>query len=149
VQHIAAGGSADTFILEKLAGDPNAVSYTTATSGVTVNLATIGSQDTIGAGNDTLIFINNVIGSEFDDTLTGNILPNSLFGRGGDDHLLGGAGSDFLVGGEGDDILDGGAQFPGGKDIAAYIDAVEGVSVDLRISAAQDTRREYRHRLRR
>jgi len=142
VQHIAAGGSADTFILEKLAGDPNVVSYTTATSGVTVNLATIGSQNTIGAGNDTLFFINNVIGSEFDDTLTGNILPNQMFGMGGDDHLIGGAGSDILEGGEGDDILDGGAQFPGGKDIASYTDAKEGISVDLRISGAQDTRRE-------
>jgi Ca2+-binding RTX toxin-like protein len=78
---------------------------------VTVNLAIAGPQDT-GDGNDTLSNIENVIGSGFSDTLTGNAAANilagggsadTLIGAGGDDTLDGGADADTLVGGLGND----------------------------------------------
>lgn len=62
--------------------------------------------------------IENVLGSNFDDTLAGNGDDNLLLGRdgddqlegrGGDDALRGDAGDDSLLGGAGDDFLDGGA----------------------------------------
>jgi Ca2+-binding RTX toxin-like protein len=45
-------------------------SYTSATAAVTVNLATTTAQNTVGAGTDTLVSIENVKGSAFNDTLT-------------------------------------------------------------------------------
>jgi Ca2+-binding RTX toxin-like protein len=52
--------------------------------------------------------IENVIGTSFNDTITGDSADNRLEGRGGDDIISGGAGNDMLLGGEGNDIIDGG-----------------------------------------
>ena len=63
-------------------------SYADAASGVTVSLALHGSaQDTGGAGTDTLVNIENLTGSAFDDTLTGDAGANVLSGLDGDDTL--------------------------------------------------------------
>ncbi len=56
-----------------------------------------GGFSTGADGNDTLENIENVIGSAFNDTLTGNSLANSLRGGGGDDTIDGGAGFDFAL----------------------------------------------------
>ena len=50
----------------------------------------------------------NVIGSGFADSITGNTANNSLSGGGGNDTISGLAGSDTLDGGAGNDSLDGG-----------------------------------------
>jgi len=55
----------------------------------------------IAAGTDTLKSIENVIGTDGDDTITGNQLDNVLNGRGGNDMLDGGLGNDTLIGGPG------------------------------------------------
>ncbi len=65
-------------------------SYTTATAGVTVDLDLLGAQNTGGAGSDQLVSIENVTGSNFNDTLTGSFFGNNT--------LNGGAGNDTLVG---------------------------------------------------
>jgi len=83
-------------------------SYTNTDNVVIVNLAagtTIGSGH--GAG-DTLISIENVIGGQFDDTITGNSGNNDLNGFLGDDQLNGAGGDDNLLGSTGDDTLNGG-----------------------------------------
>lgn len=86
-------------------GGIDTASYANASGGVTVDL---GSGSASGAdGNDTLVSIENVIGSEFDDDLTGGGGANVLEGRGGNDFLAGGAGDDTLLGGDGDDFLQG------------------------------------------
>jgi Ca2+-binding RTX toxin-like protein len=54
-------------------------------------------------GNDTLIGIEHVEGSSYDDTLLGSGSNNSLRGESGDDLLAGGVGADHLDGGEGAD----------------------------------------------
>jgi Ca2+-binding RTX toxin-like protein len=73
--------------------------------GVTVSLAVVGPQDTVGSGTDTLISIENLRGSDFNDTLTGDGLVNTLEGGFGDDTLRGGLGADIILGGDGDDAL--------------------------------------------
>jgi Ca2+-binding RTX toxin-like protein len=62
----------------------------------------------VGDGTDTVVGIENVEGSHFDDTLIGDAGANDLFGWGGDDTVSGGDGDDYLDGDEGDDVLDGG-----------------------------------------
>jgi Ca2+-binding RTX toxin-like protein len=96
-----------------------------AVAGVDVDLST--GTATGGAGDDTFSGIENVTGSNFDDTLTGDADDNRLLGEGGsdvvngldgadligggdgNDTLLGGSSGDLLMGGGGNDSLDGGA----------------------------------------
>jgi len=112
--------------------------YWNASSGVVVDLNKIGSQDTVSAGMDTLISIENINGGSFNDTLTGNDLSNSLFGGAGNDVLTGGDGADNLMGGKGNDFIDGG----NGIDMAHYWNATAGVYVNLSLTNAQNTKGE-------
>jgi Ca2+-binding RTX toxin-like protein len=100
------GGGDDT--LNGGAGIDTA-SYSEATAGVTVNLAIAGAQSTGGAGTDTLIDIEGLIGSNWSDKLTGNAGANILIGGIGNDTLNGGLGDDYLDGGTGNDTLGGGS----------------------------------------
>ena len=77
---------------------------TASTAGATVDLRISGAQDTVSAGADTLISIENLRGSQFDDRLIGNGLANHLEGDQGNDILNGLGGNDELIGGRGDDI---------------------------------------------
>ena len=95
-----------------------------ARTAVVVDLAagTASGGGTAGAGSATLISIENVNGSAFDDRITGNSAANFLFGFDGNDNLDGGAGNDRLegaagqdnlYGGDGSDTLDGGGSAGG------------------------------------
>jgi Ca2+-binding RTX toxin-like protein len=55
-----------------------------------------------------LISIENVYGSIYGDTLTGNAGANTLEGLAGNDTLSGEAGNDTLLGGDGQDLMEGG-----------------------------------------
>jgi VCBS repeat-containing protein len=130
---IAGGNGNDTIegglgddTLDGGAGTGDFASYLNASSGVTVNLSLAGPQNTIGAGVDALTGFENINGSGFNDTLTGNAGANSLSGGNGDDQLDGGAGTDTLNGGA-------------GTDTAIYATAGAAVTVSLAISAAQNT----------
>ena len=83
-------------------------SYAHATAGVTVNLGLLGAQNTIGAGTDTLTGIENLVGSNFNDSLTGDNNNNVINGGLGNDILNGGGGDDLLIGGMGNNTLTGG-----------------------------------------
>lgn len=76
--------------------DIDTVDYSTSISGIVVELANnIVSDD--GFGNvDTIFNVENVIGSAFNDHITGDWANNEISG---------GAGADYLNGGDGDDIL--------------------------------------------
>jgi Ca2+-binding RTX toxin-like protein len=112
-------------------------SYETSKAGVTVSLARSGPQDTGGAGADTLVDIEAVKGSTFNDVLTGGISgTTTLEGDGGDDilyassgasRLSGGEGGDHLYGAAAKDALDGGAGF----DLARYDTSTQAVLVNL------------------
>ena len=67
----------------------------------------------------------NVIGSLYNDTITGNSSANVLSGAAGNDSLFGLDGNDSLSGGDGDDYLDGGFGFDtinggNGNDTTSY-----------------------------
>ncbi|SER88635.1 type I secretion C-terminal target domain (VC_A0849 subclass) [Pseudomonas sp. NFACC02] len=87
----------------------NTANYSLATAGVTVSTAELGAQHTGGAGTDTLVNIQNLIGSNFNDHLTGDQGNNVLNGGLGNDILNGGAGDDLLIGGPGNNTLTGGS----------------------------------------
>ncbi|MWK55284.1 tandem-95 repeat protein, partial [Pseudomonas otitidis] len=79
--------------------------YQDATAGVNVSLGITGQQNTGGAGLDTLVNIENLTGSNFNDTLTGNSGANVLSGLAGNDTLIGAGGNDTLTGGDGADTF--------------------------------------------
>jgi Ca2+-binding RTX toxin-like protein len=70
------------------------------------------------AKGDTYDSIENLIGSAFKDTLSGDDTANKLEGGAGDDELIGGGAADALFGGD-------------GNDTASYASAVKGVSANL------------------
>lgn len=76
-------------------------------SAITVDLRITTQQNTGGAGLDTLTSIENVMGSDFGDALTGSSLRNELSGMGGNDSINGLGGDDTLIGGAGNDTLRG------------------------------------------
>ena len=80
------------------------VDYSAAAAGVSVNLETGVASG--GAGVDTLVSIEHIIGSAFDDDLTGShLIANHIEGGGGNDHIHGFTGDDTLYGGDGDDEI--------------------------------------------
>ena len=99
--------------------------YEDAAEGVVVDLGAGTARG--GGGDDTLISIENLLGSAYGDTLIGDTGSNVLRGIGGDDILQGGGGDDVLEGGAGADTLDGGD----GQDFADYRTSASGVTVDL------------------
>ncbi|WP_368417295.1 Hint domain-containing protein, partial [Falsiroseomonas sp.] len=94
------GGSGD----DSLAGGTgdDIASYVGAPGPVVVDL---GANTASGWGNDTLANIEGVIGSAFDDTLTGGSGDNTLIAGDGDDQVSDGGGSNSLDGGAGNDTL--------------------------------------------
>ncbi len=65
--------------------------------GVAVNL-TSGQGGTLSGGEtDTLVDIENVVGTAFGDQISGDIKANVLTGNGGSDTLTGGAGADTFL----------------------------------------------------
>ena len=98
---LVAGAGNNT--LDGAAGNDTA-SYITAGAGVTVDLNSSAAQATGGSGSDTLLNIENLQGSAYNDVLTGNAGANVLLGEAGADILIGGAGTNTLAGGPGDDI---------------------------------------------
>ncbi|WP_439150703.1 calcium-binding protein [Sulfitobacter sp.] len=88
--------------------------YSWSSSPASVNLGTNAYQRTTARSTDSLIGIENVRGTAFNDRITGNNLNNALeggvgndvlSGMGGNDVLIGGAGVDTLLGGSGNDML--------------------------------------------
>ncbi|WP_431854523.1 DUF4347 domain-containing protein [Azospirillum sp.] len=97
---LTGGAGADT--LDGGAGI-DTVSYATSASGVFIHMPT-GLMIWGDAEGDVLTGIENVIGSAYQDILTGDGAANVLTGGGGDDGLDGGAGNDTMIGGTGNDI---------------------------------------------
>ena len=102
-------GEAGNDTLDGGEGGRDRARYDSSPGPVTGNLTTGIVSDGFG-GTDTLINIEEIAGSDYNDTLTGaesGVIR--LFGRGGDDVLVGNNTSDeggaILVGGDGDDTL--------------------------------------------
>ena len=82
-------------------------SYIRSVFGVHVSLAADEARGG-DADGDILVSIENLVGSDNRDELTGDQKPNALYGLGGNDEIRGGGGNDLLIGGKGDDDLYGG-----------------------------------------
>ncbi|AEP08632.1 type I secretion C-terminal target domain-containing protein [Micavibrio aeruginosavorus] len=108
------GGLGDDFLDGGLGDDT--VTYATAASAITIDLsAGIASGS---AGNDTLVSIENVIGSPYADNITGtdgqNIINANggndiIFALGGNDTIYMGSGIANVNAGDGNDIIYGGS----------------------------------------
>jgi Ca2+-binding RTX toxin-like protein len=80
--------------------------YVNATAGVSVNLSTGIATGNASVGTDTITGgVNNVIGSNFGDTLSGTGGTEFLNGMGGNDTINGAGGNDVLTGGSGNDTF--------------------------------------------
>lgn len=112
---MAGGYGNDTFIggegADQMDGGAgvDVVDYSGSSEGVKVFLG-VGRGYGGQADGDTLISIENVIGSQYRDTVTGNNDANLINGGGGDDTILGGGGNDRLYGSYGNDQLTGGTE---------------------------------------
>ena len=98
------GGAGDDTLIGGAGTDT--VTYANTGSAVNVNLTTGLASG--GDGNDTLSTFENIIGSAFDDTLTGSSGANVITAGDGNDIIDAGSGNDTVYGGEGDDTLIGG-----------------------------------------
>ncbi|RDI58749.1 Ca2+-binding RTX toxin-like protein [Microvirga subterranea] len=108
--------------------------YQDAQAGVVASLAVGGSGGE--AAGDTFSGVEALVGSSYDDRLTGDDAANVLSGAGGNDVLSGGRGNDSLDGGIGNDTLtggDGADALTGGLgfDMASYQGAGAGVVASL------------------
>lgn len=87
--------------------------YSASGAGVSVNLATNSFSGGDAAGDVHGGGVEGIIGSAFDDSLTGDDglvpgLTNVIYGGAGNDTIDGAGGDDFLYGGIGDDVIYGG-----------------------------------------
>jgi Ca2+-binding RTX toxin-like protein len=69
--------------------------------------ASLADGTATGVGSDTMINVESLTGSKFNDTLIGSNANNTLSGEGGDDELNGLKGADKLFGAGADDTLRG------------------------------------------
>ncbi len=140
------GGEGDD-VIDGGAGFDRANYNVGATAGVTVNLGLSGAQST-GQGSDTLIGIEHVVGTIYNDTITGDANDNWLWGGSlgtgvtGNDTIFGGEGNDLIEVGTGNHTLSGGGGsgdtlsfWAGGTDVTST-----GVAFNLATTTAQNTR---------
>lgn len=95
------GGAGDD-VIDGGAG-VDTITYASAGAGVEIDLRIVEEQLTRGGGVDTLISIEDVIGSNYDDVLTGGAGSNALTGGAGTDRFV------FYPGGGADRVTDFGA----------------------------------------
>lgn len=125
--HLTGGAGAD--ILDGGEGIDTANYFSedgVSTQGVSISLANATASGGDAEG-DTLISIENLTGTIYDDQLEGDASNNRLSGERGNDILIGGAGDDVLIGGRGADVMDGGD----GIDTADYTLSTQGVIIDM------------------
>jgi Ca2+-binding RTX toxin-like protein len=116
--------------------------YSGSGAAVNVDLTNLGAQSGGDAAGDTLAGVENLIGTDFNDTLTGDGGANILTGGLGNDRLAGGVGLDTLYGGSADDTLAGGSGADllsggAGIDLADYSGSGAAVNVNLTNVGAQ------------
>jgi Ca2+-binding RTX toxin-like protein len=80
--------------------------YFYATEGVEVAVDLAAGDGRPGDDDRIRRDVESVIGSQFDDVLTGGELTGRLAGEDGDDRITGGAGAELLSGGPGQDRID-------------------------------------------
>ncbi|MCX8530184.1 MAG: calcium-binding protein [Rhodoluna sp.] len=120
---------------DKVVGGAGENTFSLLGSVSAINLSLLTNKAT-GQGTDTLSGIQDVIGSNYNDTITGSNAVNVISGGNGNDVIDAGAGNDKVNGGAGNDSLEGGLGNDNvagglGSDTLVYSDNTTGVSVDL------------------
>jgi Ca2+-binding RTX toxin-like protein len=102
-------------------------------------MADLDAGTATGQGDDHLVAVEGLVGSNFDDVLLGDGVSNLIVAQEGDDVVdtrgsgtLEGLGADLVDGGGGADALEGGA----GDDIVTFEDAPGPVTADLSLGTA-------------
>lgn len=121
----------------------NTASYVNSTSGISADLTTNTVSNGFG-GTDSLIDIQNIIGSDFDDQIvSGNGSSYIQAGAGNDRLIVGGNESSraILDGGIGDDLFIAGYGYNafiggGGIDTVDYSHALSAINISLKDSRA-------------
>lgn len=119
------------------------VSYANSEEGMSVNLLfNEGSRNDYNDRSEEIVNIENVIGSDYPDSIRGDSGENDLYGRAGNDELNGGAGADRLFGEDGEDELwglSGADRLDGGDgiDIVVYWASDAAVTVNLEDGTGQ------------
>ena len=107
------------------------VDYDRSDAAVNVNLKT-GINTGGDAEGDTLISIENVTGSDFNDTITGSDVGNKIYGGKGDDIIAGSGGTDILYGENGaDTFVYYASDTFGFVDTIKDFDTTEGDAIDI------------------
>ena len=108
------GGEGDDYIIAGAGNDvidggagSDTVSYAESNAGIVLDFSTGTITGGYGEG-DTLTNVENVVGTNFADQITGDTDNNYIEGGAGDDTLQGSEGDDTLLGGAGDDTIQGG-----------------------------------------
>lgn len=105
------GGNLGTDTINEIANsDTDTLNFVKFASSVNLDLTKYGGDFAMSTADLKLKLANDsaiedVYGSMFDDTITGNTRRNSLWGFNGNDTIRGGAGVDLLYGGNNDDTL--------------------------------------------
>lgn len=101
---VAGGAGADT--LDGGLGN-NTLDYSGSSGSFTVNLTTNTAAGS-DADGDVISNFQNVIGSNFGDTITLSATDGTIFAGTGNDFLQGGTGNDSILGNAGNDTINGG-----------------------------------------
>ncbi len=152
VDTINGGNGNDTFLLtgsslgDNIDGgadiDTLDLSGFTFNTGHIVDLAAGTWREEPTLGTWTIVNVENVTGSDFDNTITGSGGANVLNGRGGNDTIFGGNGADTLNGGDGNDTLrgEGGLDsFIGGAGNDTFVVDAAGETVTEAAGGGTDT----------
>lgn len=124
VAEVLAGGILNDTLAGLAGGDTlnGGSGIDTVTYGASISAVNVSLSSGYAAGGhafgDSFISIENLVGSDFNDTLNGDAGTNHIAGGDGDDTLRGREGADTLVGGN-------------GSDTASYSDSTSGVNVSL------------------
>ncbi|MFM9864172.1 MAG: beta strand repeat-containing protein [Micropepsaceae bacterium] len=107
-----------------------------ATHGVSIAMLAGAILDDGFGDSGSFLQFENVYGTRFADTITGDFGANELYGGAGGDSLSGSFGADIVAGEDGDDFLagEGGADViigGAGQDMALYDVSSSGVTIDL------------------
>jgi Ca2+-binding RTX toxin-like protein len=117
-RYVFAGSAQGQFVIHELASalrDRDSISFADYQHEMNLDLSSTAIQpfSTIGSIRLANRFgIEDVVGSNFADVITGDARANRIDGGPGDDTISGGGGSDTILGGDGNDDITGG----GGRD---------------------------------
>jgi Ca2+-binding RTX toxin-like protein len=89
------------------AGGTDTIDYSRWTTLLTVDLGNAFQQNTIAGGFDLITDVENLIGTDGGNAITGSAANNTITGGATTDLITGGLGDDTLNGGLGDDLLVG------------------------------------------